>query len=117
MVKDSRLVESGELIAALRNHSEITQDVLAERVNATLGEKVINRKTISRIETGNYDPHLTTFFGIVEGLSVTPNEISPRKLLAGTPLERYGELNKNSLKQLRRMIDILIDGQSSSQSD
>ena len=112
-VKNSKLIESGKLIADYRNRIGTTQEELAESVNKALGEKTINRKTISRIENGAFDPHLTTFFEITEALHVTPNDLSPKELLEGTTLERYHELDTKSRAQLKGMINILIEGQSS----
>ena len=112
--KDARLTETGSLIADLRDRRSITQDDLADRVNRYLKKKRINRNTISRIENGSYDPHLTTFFGIADTFHVTPNDISPKALLTDTPLERYAELTAKSRAQLRRMIEILIEGQNDS---
>lgn len=109
--KIPRLAESGNLIADKRSKLGINQDVLAERVNEYLGEKTISRTTISRIETATYDPHLTTFIAIADALHVTLNEIGPKALLMGTPLERYSELDRSSRERLRKMIDVFIETQ------
>lgn len=109
--KIPKLEESGNLIADKRSKLGLNQDELAERVNDYLGEKTINRTTISRIENATFDPHLTTFMGIADTLHVTLNELGPRALLIGTPLERYNELDKRSLERLQKMIDVFIETQ------
>ena len=43
---------------------------------------------------------------------MTPNDICPRRLLAGTPLKRYEELNRKSRDILRGLIGVLITGQN-----
>ena len=67
---------------------------------------------VSRIETGKTDLRVTIFFRFSEVLQVTPNDLCPGHLLAGTPLERYNLLNDNSRNTLRQMIDVLLIGQN-----
>ena len=95
--------ETGRNIHLLRREKDISQDELAERI----GHKA-NGNTVSRIENGHIDVRMSTFFSISEALSVTPNEICPRRLLKGTPLELYQDLKPQDRKIIGSIISALL---------
>ena len=103
------LIETGNNIAALRNARSITQEELGARAGGISGNGV------SRIETGKTDLRVTLFFRFSEALQATPNDLSPRRLLVGTPLERYDLLNRRNRETLRQFIDVLLNGQNESE--
>lgn len=61
-------LDIGKRIRAARTAKGITQEKLAEMVNA-------GTTHISHIETGNTIPSLKTFIAIVNALDVSPNEL------------------------------------------
>lgn len=73
-VYDSDIMEVGDLLRQQREKRNITQCELAEK--SGLGEK-----SISRLELGA-NMKLSTFFMLADALGVTPNDISPKRLLA-----------------------------------
>ena len=105
--READLRESGNRIGTLRKGRSITQDGLAKR----LGD-AFTSNTVSRIENGHFDMRVSSYFEIAGIFQVTPNDICPRRLLAGTPLERYEELNRKSRDILRGLIGVLITGQN-----
>lgn len=104
--RNPNLIETGNNIANLRNDRSITQEDLGSRVGGISGNGV------SRIETGKTDMRITVFYRFSEELQVTPNDLCPRHLLAGTPLERYYLLDDDSRESLRQIIDVLLNGQN-----
>ena len=99
--RNDALLETGNRMTTLRKERSVTQDELGKRMG-------FNGNAVSRIENGRVNMRVTTYFDIVEILQVTPNEMCPRRLLAGTPLERYNELNRAGRDLLHGMIDVLL---------
>ncbi len=95
------LMETGNRVTALRKERNVTQDELGKRVG-------FNGNTVSRIENGRVNMRLTAYFDIVAILQVTPNDMCPRRLLDGTPLERYNELSRTGRDLLHGLIDVLL---------
>lgn len=60
---------TGQLIEDARKNAHLTQDELAERIGST-------KSYISRIENGETDPKLNTFFRIIRALGLTV-ELNP----------------------------------------
>ena len=95
------LMETGNRVTTLRRERSVTQDELGRRVG-------FNGNTVSRIENGRTNMRVTTYFDIIAILQVTPNEMCPLRLLEGSPLERYNELNSTGRDLLHGMIDVLL---------
>lgn len=95
--------EVGANIALIRRKKDITQDELAERI----GHHAI-ANTVSRIENGHTNMRMNTFFNISSALMVTPNDICPRRLIEGTPLEYYRDLNFDSRQMIGDMILVML---------
>lgn len=95
--------EFGENVFRARREKDITQEELARRIgrNAT-------GNTISRVENGYGKIRLNTFFNISEALSVTPNELCPRRLIDNTPLEYYRDLSYEDRWAIGEFILILL---------
>lgn len=79
------LVEMGNLIRLHREKANMTQSELSERAN--FGEK-----TLSRLEMGKSNMRVETFFTLSDALGVTPNDISPSRLLSYTKDPRFCDL-------------------------
>ena len=83
----------GGNIKEYRKKKRMTQENLAEEV----GENVSN-KTISRYEKGGNHMSMCTFLTIAEKLGVTPNDLSPARLLVNRkepPPEYYALSDQN----------------------
>ena len=80
----------GGNIRAFRKQQGMTQEKLASKI----GEDVSN-KTVSRYESGGDHMSMCTFLKIAEILGVTPNDLSPSRLLVNRPKipPEYYELN------------------------
>ena len=80
----------GGNIRAFRKQQGMTQERLASKI----GEDVSN-KTVSRYESGGDHMSMCTFLKIAEILGVTPNDLSPSRLLVNRPKipPEYYELN------------------------
>lgn len=80
----------GGNIKTFRKRQGMTQEKLASKI----GEDVSN-KTVSRYESGGDHMSMCTFLKIAEILGVTPNDLSPSRLLVNRPKipPEYYELN------------------------
>lgn len=103
------LIEIGLLIRHNRELSKMTQSELAEKAG-------IYDKSVSRLETGTSKMRLDTFFGLAEALGVSPNEISPKRLVnTAKPSHsmeiesRYRKLSKSEQELFIRMISAMLD--------
>jgi transcriptional regulator with XRE-family HTH domain len=107
-LNNSDLIETGDLIRQIREANNMTQYELADR--AGLGEK-----TVSHLELGR-NMKLGTFFTLVEVLGVTPNDISPSRLVANSSdsafrmiEEKYLTLNEKQKDMVCGMMSSIID--------
>ena len=102
---DEKIV--GENIKKIRKSKGMTQEQLAEKISDTC-----SGKTISRYENGNGQMLLSTYFGICEALEVSPNDLSPERLLqmdfTTKLLEDYRKLNTEYQETARGIIRLLL---------
>lgn len=105
----SDLIEIGLLIRKNREFAKMTQSDLAEKAG-------IYDKSVSRLETGTSKMRLDTFFGLAEALGVSPNEISPQRLVPSTSgrfaeiERRYVQLSESEQALFLRMVSAMLDG-------
>ena len=105
----SDLIEIGLLIRKNRESAKMTQSDLAEKAG-------IYDKSVSRLETGTSKMRLDTFFGLAEALGVSPNDISPRRLVHATSSHfseierRYVQLSEAEQAHFLRMVSAMLDG-------
>ena len=71
------LKQVGRKIKRIRTARKMTQDELFSQSDTQL-----SGKAVSRFERGDREMKLTTFFAFSEALNVTPNDISPERLLS-----------------------------------
>lgn len=93
--------EVGKNITRIRDAQDLTQAELAEKIG-------VDHTTISKIESGNRNLLMSTFFTITSALHVTPNEIGPHRLLVGTALEFYSELDDGEREAVKNLILSLL---------
>lgn len=93
--------EVGQNVAKARDRMDMTQADLARKIGA-------DATKISKIERGNRNIHMSTFFALAAALRVTPNELGPHRLLAGTPLEFYGDLTFAEQDMVKSLISSLL---------
>ena len=103
------LIEVGNNIRKARESLNLTQYELAEI--AGFGEK-----TISKLELGK-NMRIMTFFALAEVLGITPNELSPSRLLKGCtnadqqlPVDKLALLSDVQKKLVFKIIVAAIDG-------
>ena len=86
----SDLKQVGRKIRRIRSARHMTQEALASLADAQSGGK-----GVSRFENGERQMKLTTFFRFAAGLEVTPNDISPDRLLSPEAIQvaEFSELN------------------------
>ena len=96
------LAEVGGRIRAIREGRGMTLKDFAEVIPADAGERK-NPKVLSRYELGSRQMRVTTFFSFAEALHVTPNDISPARLLSQieTLGQIFSELNEDDQNNLR----------------
>lgn len=71
------LKQVGRKIKRIRTARKMTQEELFSQSDTQL-----SGKAVSRFERGDREMKLTTFFAFSEALNVTPNDISPERLLS-----------------------------------
>ena len=92
------LKQVGRKIRRIRTARNMTQDELSR-----LADIQSSGKGVSRFEHGDRQMKLTTFFGFAAGLSVTPNDISPDRLLSPDALQvaEFSDLNAHFQRLLK----------------
>ena len=100
-------IEVGRNISRYRREKDLSQDDFSLRVDHDA-----NGNTISRIENGHSNFRIDMLFSIAEVLSVTPNEICPRRFVVGTPLEYYGDLTERDRRIVGDVIQSLLANNS-----
>ena len=95
------LIEIGLLIRHNRELAKMTQSELAEKAG-------IYDKSVSRLETGTSKMRLDTFFGLAEALGVSPNDISPKRLVNTSRCCRYFEIENRYMQLSKFEQDIFI---------
>jgi len=103
------LIEIGLLIRKNREIAKMTQSDLAEKAG-------IYDKSVSRLETGSSKMRLDTFFGLAEALGVSPNDISPKRLIVTSRYcylneieNRYAQLNEAEQALFLRIVNAMLD--------
>ena len=76
------LKQVGRKIKRIRTARKMTQDELFSQSYTQL-----SGKAVSRFERGDREMKLTTFFAFSEALNVTPNDISPERLLSDDAIQ------------------------------
>lgn len=102
------LAEVGKRIRAIREGRGMTLKDLADELPADNSEKK-NPKVLSRYELGARQMRVTTFFSFAEVFKVTPNDISPARLLSHleTPGQIFSELNQDDQDTLLKFARIM----------
>ena len=100
----SDLKQVGRKIRRIRTARHMTQEALASLADAQSGGK-----GVSRFENGERQMKLTTFFRFAAGLEVTPNDISPDRLLSPEAIQvaEFSELTPYHQKILKIFLDSL----------
>lgn len=96
-------IEVGRNISRYRREKDLSQDDFSQQVDHDA-----NGNTISRIENGRSNFRIDMLFSMAEVLSVTPNELCPRRFIKGTPLEFYGNLTERDRRVVGDVILSLI---------
>ena len=102
------LTQVGRKIRRIRNARNLTQDELSKEADVQL-----SGKAVSRFERGDRNMKLTTFFAFASALQVTPNDISPDRLLSPEAIQ-FAELSDLTFQNQRFMKlfgDILMNNQ------
>ena len=105
----SDLEAVGKRIKWIRERRDMTQGDLSQEMTGRMSPKAI-----SRYERGERQMRLTTFFEFAEGLKVTPNDISPERLLANSaaPLSEFSELTPANQDMFREFLSVMVRQQS-----
>ena len=104
------LTEVGKRIRAIREGRGMTLKDLADVFPSDGGEQK-NPKVLSRYELGSRQMRVTTFFSFADAFKVTPNDISPTRLLSNreTLGQLFSELNQDDQDTLRDFARIMRD--------
>ena len=98
------LKQVGRKIRRIRAARNMTQDDLSRVADVQL-----SGKGVSRFERGDRQMKLTTFFAFAAGLKVTPNDISPDRLLSVDALQvaEFSDLTPHYQRMMKMFAKVL----------